>query len=167
MIKMGKILKKMMSILSGMMLLITITSCHANYYFDYENLSENIIRIELGYYDRPEARIITDFIGNSQRRHLAFDFSRLEILENLDESQHKNFFEEFSQIWLLDHMRHYNSPNGMGILMHDKNGDFIFFSSNYVGRFDKNGDFLEFLGSYGTSSFKELVERHFKYGVIQ
>ena len=153
-------MKKCMIILVGILFGLFLTACHVNYNFDYDELARNVTRVELINYDKPEARIITDIMGNLQRRHLNFDFDQMERLETLDVAQHENFFEEFSDIWLLDHMRHYNSPNGIAILMYEENDYFIIFATNYVGRFNPEGAPVEYLGS---GYLWELIERYFDY----
>ena len=154
-------LKKTTTILLGIIYLFILTACHAIYVLDHEELVKNVIRIELVYYDRTDAREITDLFGNLHRRHLSFDFDRMKYLETLGEVQHETFFEEFSSIVIVNFMRHQNSANGMALLLYDENDYFIVFSAHYVGRFNPEGRFIEYLGEYDVISFRELIERHF------
>ena len=156
---------KKKSVLIGIILFITLTSC-TPLPFNYDNsvLRETVVRIELIYYDQPAVRRVSDFFGNAYRDHLDFDFELVEYIETLNEFYHESFFEKLSNINMHNAVNQNNAPNGFAILLHYENGDFDVFASLYVGRFNSEGEFIEFLADgLWSEPFRELVEYHFNY----
>ena len=127
-------------------LLLGACTTPIDFFYDYTELRDNVIRIELIYYDNDQvAEVRENFWGNA--RHLNFDFDRVEHIEIMSEEHFEQFLSEISTTWgIVSFVQQYNSPHGIAILMHYENGDFDIITEDYVGRFNNDGSFIEYMG---------------------
>ena len=134
------------------------------YKFDYNDLKDNVISIELIYYDNFDAQII-------ERKNVekSFDFTKMNIIKELDEKHLDEFILDMSNIdiTMFDHMS--ETPIGESIKMNYRNGDSVVMSEiskgektwRFVGRFAKNGELINAIGGFWWSSYADLVNKYF------
>ena len=132
-------------------LCICLTACDpGNYSFDYEELLNNVAKIELINYDNPDQKRFISWVPDHSSRLVAFIISNMTILEI------STFLNQLSDISFLYKYYCFNSPKGISIRITYENGDFEIFScdyesqsyASYVGKYTNNGDVVSFVGSF-------------------
>ena len=137
--------------------LLTLTGCDpSSYYYNYEDLNSNVISIELINYDNNEAIELFE----NRKKVKSFDFSKLNVIEVLDNDKNSEFLLEFSKIEFMLVWRHLDSPKGESIKINYKDGSFdvICYYVQFSCQYDKSGNVKNFIGSGGGNHLKELVE---------
>ena len=140
--------------------LLTLTGCDpSSYYYNYEDLNSNVVSIELINYENKEA--IELFEKRDKIKN--FDFSKLNVIEVLDNDKNSEFLLEFSKIEFMLVWRHLDSPKGESIKINYKDGSFdvICYYVQFSCQYDKSGNVKNFIGSGGGNQLKELVEEVF------
>ena len=147
-------MKKRIQILLPIAASLSLFSCilaqSASHFFNRAELAENVVRVELVYYDNPAARRI-----RSPRPHdigllPQFDFAKMEIRATMDEDMMPAFFRELSSVALRYLDNHLDSPRGLCIRLVYRNGDFLVFGIlgvEYSAIFDSNGNVIYLIGS--------------------
>ena len=135
-------MKKISVIVLVIVLLLTFAACDPiEFYFDYDELKENVTRVELIYYNNPDAKELFD----QRDKVLPFDFSKMEILEILPEKEVDGFLHDLSEHPFMMDWKHLDSPKGYCIRILYKNGDFEIMTSSARGELD---DFQVYSGGF-------------------
>lgn len=135
------------------------------YFFDYNFLSEETVKIELIEY-------YTDDIDQikSEDEILSYDFNNEEILDTLDLNENGDIFQDLSNIEFHRTVNFSKTPIGISLKITYSNGNFAVISSELIDNigyggailFDSSGNVIEFLGNFATrQQFVDLVNRYF------
>ena len=156
-------MRKKQILLLPLLTCLVLFACEYEYVspdYDYEEIVESVARIEMINYNNPDARII------KIKPHLFipynFDFDKMEIIEVLREERLDDFLKDFFEfgIWALS--EGLDSPQGLGIRVIRKNGDFdLFCKAEYSASFDSNGDVTRFFGTGLRDRFDSFVKKYF------
>lgn len=139
---------------------LLLTGCEPiHFYYNYEDLSETVVAIELINYDNPEAEMVAD--NFSRAKHLDFDFDYMGTIEVMAADDFDAFFQDISDQTILNHVRHKDSPVGLCIRVVYESGDFDIISSRYIGRFNDEGGFVEFMGIFDAGLYFDLINQYF------
>ena len=153
-------MKKSIILLFFVLTSLVLTGCDpSSYKYNYEDLNSNVVSIELINYENDEAVELF----NKRERVKPFDFSKLDVIEVLDNDKKSEFLLEFSNIKFLLVWRHLDSPKGESVKINYKDGSFdiICYNSQFSCQYDKLGNVKNFIGSGGGERLKKLVEESF------
>ena len=153
-------MKKIIVLFLFVLKLITLTGCDPNsYYYSFEDLNSNVISIELVNYVNNDA--VELFENRNKVKN--FDFSKLNVIETLDNENNNEFLLSFSQIKFMLVWRHLDSPKGESIKINYVDGSFdvICCYVQFSCQYDKFGNVKNFIGSGGGNQLKELVDEFF------
>ncbi len=148
-------MKKFLICICLLLLLFVLTACDPNeFYFDYAELKEKVVRVEYILYDNPNAVKLDEFLVKKSDKLLPFDFDKMEVREVLHEEKMDNFFKELSEYPILMDWIHMDSPQGDCIRIIYDNGDFEIlcctqeksWKGYYSGAFYANGEVKRFIG---------------------
>ena len=141
------------------------------YFFNYRELVENVTRVELIYYDNPNARTIrrpTDITVLPK-----FDFTKMEIRATMEDEMMSAFFRDLSTVTLRYIRDHLDSPQRLCIRLVYRNGNFLVFGIlgvEYSAIFDSNGNIRHLIGSglyaqrfRGDRRPRDMLYRFFDY----
>ena len=161
-------MKKVFVIILSVILLFCLSACDPTYYyFDYNELTETVDRIELIRYDNSDAK---DYLTVKEERLLSFDFEKMEILQILPEEDEEDFLLSLAgeEVVFLVGGKYMDSPQGLCVRLVYENGDFEIFAADkeedsawhpYAGSFFENGEVKRFIGcTLGTS---KLIKEYF------
>jgi len=122
-----------------------LTSCVSDpesFYFDYDELEEKVIAIELINYDNPDTKTVKKKDGI-----LPFDFDKMEVLQVLEVEQIDSLLLDLSEIHfhVSDELTKYSdSASGMSIKIVYTSGDFLIIcsnsNSNFIVEFNSDGN---------------------------
>jgi len=150
----ARILATLLTTFITSFLCLQLVACDpVNTSYSYPELVDDVVRVELINYHNPEAKTINTFF--SQRGlQTRFDFSKMEVLETLNEELMDGFFSELSTIWLWNHWVHLDSPLGLSVRLVYSNGDFEVISCCFdngaeyglIVRYDSSGKLLKNIG---------------------
>ena len=169
--------KKIIMSFTLLISLFLFGSCALNFKrhrFDYEELKEQVVSIELINYDNNEARRVKDIDSI-----LPFDFDKMEVVETLDESRFEDFIDDFDHVTLRDFERrsrpkYDDAPAGIGLKLTYECGDFIIMTSfisdreqgeysDFIVRFDKEGQAKDAASFFDNrDDYVELVNKYFE-----
>lgn len=160
---MKKVITTFLAILLIFSALCTLAACDpGTFYFDYDTLKENVVRVELIYYDNPDAKILFE----KRDKVIAFDFSKMEIVEILPENELDNFLHDLSESAFMMIWKHLDSPKGYSIRIVYLNDDFEIISycsgygfQRYSGGFYADGQVKRFIGD---GLDEELFNKYFE-----
>ena len=165
-------MKKLALLIGLWIVCLVFSACDpSSYQFDYHDLADNVVRIELIHYDNPDQRQFISWVPDHSSHLMPFQSSRMTVLETLDDAKKSDFLKQLSEAYILDKYYVYNSPKGICIKLSYSNGDFLIITCNYaekafggyIGRYSENGDVAEFIGSFsGYDSFESLVNDFFE-----
>jgi len=165
-IKRGVNMKKVIILLVIVLMVFGLIACDpASFYFNYDELKDEIIAVELIDYDNTNAEIV-----KSKSEVLPFDFDKMEIIETLEVERIDDFLLDLSYIHFLRYWRHSDSAMGTSIRIIYRNGDFIIISAtlidkaanSVVGIYDSEGNVKEFIGGFASiNDFNSLVNKYF------
>ena len=153
-------MKKIIVLFLFVLNLITLTGCDpSSYYYSFEDLNSNVISIELINY------VNNDAIELFEKRDKVknFDFSKLNVIETLENENNDDFLLNFSQIEFMLVWRHLDSPKGESIKINYVDGSFdvICYYVQFSCQYDKFGNVKNFIGSGGGNQLKEIVDEFF------
>lgn len=164
-------MKRIVAVILTLVLLLPLYSCDPMpYNFDYQELKQEVIGIELIEYDQPKTKHYTFNMGSFIIKPLPFDEGRATILETLDEDEYDDFLRQLSEENILYKWYSYNSPKDICLRLIYENGNFLVLSCDYanesfhgyVGSYNSEGEVLEYYGSFeGFSSYERLVNEFF------
>lgn len=154
-------MKKIIVLFLFILNLITLTGCDpSSYYYSFEDLNRNVISIELINY------MNNDSIELFEKRDKVknFDFSKLNVIDTLENENNNDFLLNFSQIEFMLVWRHLDSPKGESIKINYVDGSFdvICYYVQFSCQYDKFGNVKNFIGSGGGNQLKEIVDEFFK-----
>lgn len=162
-------LKKAIIILT---LLFSFAACDpAPYFFDYEDLHNEVIRVELIDHENPEQRKFRSWVKDHSRELVPFKLSNMTVLETLDHNDVPTFLKQVSETEFLHKYYVFDSPKGICIRVIYENGDFLILSCDYdnesfggyVGIYNSEGDVVDFIGSFCRyDDFESLVGDYFE-----
>jgi len=153
-------MKKLRTILVVFLCCFVFTACEpSGFSYNYDDLSGNVVTIELINYDNPKAKMVADHLSTA--RHLNFDFGKEEYIATLEEELHEDFLESISGKMILNHVNHFNSPNELCVKISYTNGDFDIVSDSYIGRFDSTGKFKDYMGVFNQQEDRQAVYEYF------
>lgn len=163
-------MKKRFSLILSLLIIIFISGCVSDpntYYFNYEELSSNVISIELINYENSNPRIINvNEISISN-----IDFQKLEVLEELPSQSIDSFIRRISEITFHESNKSAEAPIGKGIKLNYKNGNFVLISCtltkergySFVTEFDDRGNFVKHIAEFADRpKFEKLLEEYFE-----
>lgn len=153
-------MKKIIVLFLFVLNLLTLTGCDPSaYYYNYEDLNSNVISVELINYDNNEAIELFE----KREKVKSFDFSKLNVIEVLDNYKCSEFLLEFSKIEFMLVWRHLDSPRGESIKINYVDGSFdvICYYVQFSCQYDKFGNVKNFIGSGGGNQLKEIVDEFF------
>jgi len=159
-------MKKIILLILLILFTFNLASCFfipqdpGEYYYDYSELKDNVIKIELINYDNPYAKELFE----NRDKVIPFDFDKREIIEILSNDKIDDFLQEFSKLKFLMDWKHSDSPKGTSVRIVYENEDFIIISYNidYSGSFYADGNVKEFIGELAwKEDFINLVNKYF------
>ena len=146
-------MKKISAIVLVIVLLLTLAACDpGEFHFEYDELKENVTRVELIYYNNPDAKELFD----EKRNHvLPFDFSKMEVVKTLPESKLDDFLHDLSEYVFYTVWDHLDSPQGYSVRVVYSNGDFEILSEyvTFSCGFYADGQVKRFIGTGMDSNF--------------
>ena len=153
-------MKKIIILFIFLLNLLTVTGCDpSSYYYTYEDLNSNVVSIELINYENNEAVELFE----KRNKVKPFDFSKVEVIEVLNNEKNSEFLLEFSKIEFMLVWRHLDSPQGESIKINYQDGSFdvICYCAQFSCQYDELGNVKNFMGSGGGNQLKELVDNSF------
>lgn len=129
-----------------------------HFYFDEEELQENVAAVQLVYYDNPQA----EELFNKRDEVIPFDFSKMAVIAVLEDDKKEAFIQDFVKMsGFMTSWRHLDSPDGMclRLLYKDDSFEMIAFHSSYAGSFNADGTVKRFIGDGWFAG--ELITRYF------
>ena len=135
------------------------------YFFDFNTLVEQVIKVELIDYNFQDVQQIS-----SEDELLSFDFDKMEIIETLDQDQFNEFFQDLSIIEFHETVDYSETPLGISVLISYNNGNFVIISSSLIDdiayggamMYDSAGTVIEFYGNFATrQQYVDLVNTYF------
>lgn len=151
---------------------LLLTACDpGSYMFDYDELTNNVIRVELIDYKNPDQKHFVSWVPDHSSKLLPFNTSDLTTLEALDENKIPDFLSQLSEENILYKYYAYDSPKGICLKLSYSNGDFLIIScdyerksySGYIGIYSADGNIIDFIGCFSNYySFETLVNDFFE-----
>ena len=137
--------------------LFPLVSCDpGSFWFDHDELTENVKSIELIEYNNDEAKNIFD----DKDKVLPFDFDKIELIETLSDEKKEMFIDDISNQRFLLVWKHLDSPQGRCVRITYQNGDFDILCCNvqFSCQYDSTGAVKNVIGhTVGT----ELPNKYF------
>ena len=129
------------------LMVLCLSACDpSDFYYNYDELKELAVEIQLINYNNPKAEEINEFLVEKREEMKPFHFDKMEVAEVLSETEIDDFLKEISEIEFLMSWVHADSPNGRCIRIIYENGDFEIIGDHYVGSFDSEGNVKRFIG---------------------
>ena len=153
-----------------------LTACDpGSYQYDYNDLIENVVSIELINYDNPNQKSFISWVLPDHSSDLVpFEKSKTTQLEVLNEEKKEDFLKQLSNSDILYLYYAYDSPKGICIKLTYENGDFEIIwcdyehktFAGYIGRYTSEGEVEKFIGSFSSYDyFKSLVNDYFETNI--
>lgn len=155
-------MKKYIAMVLCLGMILLATACDpGSFYFDAEDLKENVVEISLIDYENPEAKELFE----NREGVLPFDFDKMTVIKTLPAERHEEFLEEFCKTEFLMTWRHLDSPKGKSLMLTYSDGKFEIISLNekFVCGYNEDGSLDFFIGEIAYSTgLQELVNRYFE-----
>lgn len=153
-------------LISIVMSLVGCVTDPPTYYFNAEELIENVIRIELVNFvnEKPEQVIVNDDTT------LSFNMVNATLIKELDNEKIKDFIDDLSTITFHIENKSVNSPLGYTIIIYMENQETIVLSCtvvdglaySMVAVFTVDGSFIEHIAKFADEpKFRKVLERYF------
>ena len=151
--------------------LMLLSACDPGQVF-YEPNQKEVKSIELIYYDNQKQKSFLSWVPNHFNDLKPFDFSRVEVIETLDEQVIEPFLKTFSEYEILNQYYAYDSPNKYSIRMTYMDDSFMIMNANsdknsfagYIGTYDEAGNVVSFMGCFSSIDyFLALISTYFDY----
>lgn len=165
-------MKRLIIFISLFLMCLTLSACDPSIYrFNLEELSENVVNVELINYDNNEQKHFQSWVPDHSDKLLPFDNSKETIIEELNGDKLTDFLNQLSEADVLFQYYAYDSPKDICIKLSYKNGDFVIISCNYkeksfggyIGKYSSDGKVLEFIGCFESYYYYEsLVNDYFE-----
>ena len=153
-------MKKILALIFLIFNLIALVGCDpSSSYYNYEELYSNVESVELILYENENAKELFEKRG----KVLQFDFSKVQIIEILDDDKKQDFLMDFSKIEFMLVWRHLDSPKGESIKINyiDVSFDIICYKVQFSCQYDAEGNVENFIGSGGGYQLEQLVKNSF------
>ena len=148
------------------LIVLTLSSCDPAMYSPSEEYLKDAVSIELIRYNNPDQKDFISWVPDHSDDLVAFDNSRVEIIEILDNEKFDAFSTAFQSTEIMHTYYRCDSPDGVCIRVNYKNGEFLIIGKDYVGYFSENGEVSAFLGCFsGRFYYTDLVNEFFEYQV--
>ena len=134
--------------------LLTLSACDpGNYRFDYEQLLDNVLSVELIDYQNDNQRHYTSWVPNHSLSLKKFKKQNATVLQTLEKEKISGFLLVLSSVDILEKYYTHDSPKGECIRVNYENGDFLIISNvetdyGYIGFFTAEGKVKEFIGAF-------------------
>ena len=160
-------MKKVTSIsLCLILIVLTLSSCDPLRYSPTEEYFKDVVSIELIRYNNPDQKDFISWVPDHSDDLVAFDNSRVEIIEILDNEKFDAFSTAFQSTEIMHTYYRCDSPNGVCIRVNYENGKFLIIGRDYIGYFSENGEVSKFLGCFSARTYyTDLVNEFFEYQV--
>ena len=163
-------MKKISMILSLCLICFSLAACDPGPVSHYrsEGVADEVVGIELINYHNQETKIINTII--STRAIRAFDFDKMEIIEELDTEKLGDFLQDFSEVNIWSRWIHPDSPVDISIRIIYDSGDFEVISCvntdeeviSFLARYNSKGKMVKHIGTVeNRSEFVDIVNRYF------
>ena len=159
--------KRVFVLLILMAVLVTSCACDPpSYRFNYEELKEEVVGVELIEYENSDPKIV-----KKSSEVLPFDFNKMKSIKTLDSEQMDEFIKSFTDIHFMRFDDYSNAAVGISIKINYKNGEFLIVSNKvtddrgyrFIVKFDSDGDVIEVIGGFASrKDFAELVYDYFE-----
>ena len=166
-------MKRLLIFLYATTILLCMTGCDpGSYSFEYEELTECIVAVELINYDNSEQRHFMTWVIDQSSRLLPFDSNKCTVLASLEEDNLSDFLSDLSEADILPDYYAYNSPKGVCLRLLYENGEFMVIWCNYektsytgyIGTYTSSGEVIDFIGCFsGYFYFEDLVNDYFTF----
>ena len=148
------------------LIVLTLSSCDPLTYSPTEEYLKDVVSIELIRYNNPDQKDFISWVPDHSDDLVAFDNSRVEIIEVLDNEKFDAFSTAFQSTVIMHTYYECDSPDGVCIRVNYKNGEFLIIERDYIGYFSENGEVSEFLGCFSVRMYyTDLVNEFFEYQV--
>lgn len=147
---------------------LILPSCDPLRYSPTEDHLKDAILVELIRYNNPDQKNFISWVPDHSDDLVAFDNSRVEIIEILDNEKFDDFSTAFQNTEIMHTYYRCDSPDGVCIRVNYENGDFLIIEKDYIGYFSENGEVSEFLGCFSSRTYyTDLVNEFFEYQVSE
>ena len=148
------------------LIVLTLSSCDPLMYSPTEKYLEDVVSIELIRYNNPDQKDFISWVPDHSDDLVAFDNSRVEIIEILDNEKFDAFSTAFQSTEIMHTYYRCDSPDGVCIRVNYENGEFLIIGMDYIGRFLENGEVSAFAGCFSSITYyTDLVNEFFEYQV--
>ena len=148
------------------LIVLTLSSCDPLMYSPTEKYLEDVVSIELIRYNNPDQKDFISWVPDHSDDLVAFDNSRVEIIEILDNEKFDAFSTAFQSTEIMHTYYRCDSPDGVCIRVNYENGEFLIIGMDYIGRFLENGEVSAFAGCFSSRTYyTDLVNNFFEYQV--
>ena len=159
---------KKAAIISLCLILIALilSSCDPLRYSPTEEYLKDVVSIQLIRYNNPDQKDFISWVPDHSDDLVAFDNSRVEIIEILDNEKFDDFSTAFQSTEVFLDYYDFDSPDGVCIRVYYRNGEFLIIGRDYIGYFSENGEVSKFLGCFSARMYyTDLVNEFFEYQV--
>ncbi len=163
-------MKKRFFVVTSLLFGFLLVACDpSTYYFDYEDLKNNIINVDLINYENSNQKRFSSWVLDHSSDLVSFNLGNVTILETLNNDDIPNFLEQLSSYDILGKYYSFDSPKGICIRLTYSNGDFLIITcdyksesfSGYIGSFTSNGEVKEFIGCFSNYDYFESLVSNF------
>ena len=150
------------------LIVLTLSSCDPLMYSPTEKYLEDVVSIELIRYNNPDQKDFISWVPDHSDDLVAFDNSRVEIIEILDNEKFDAFSTAFQSTEIMHTYYRCDSPDGVCIRVNYENGKFLIVGKDYIGYFWENGEVSAFAGCFSSRMYyTDLVNEFFEYQVSE
>lgn len=150
-------LVKKISIVSLFVIIaLSLIACEPRFfYFDLQEMKDNVEKVELIKYTNDEAKEVMI----KRAKFISFNFDKMEILESLPNEKLYDFLQELADFPFMSFNKCLNSPQGICIRVKYKNEDFDVIScfADFSGGYNADGTFKRFIGE-GISFYDNIIQ---------
>ena len=161
---------KKAAIISLCLILIALilSSCDPTMYSPSEEYLKDAVSVELIRYNNPDQKDFISWVPDHSDDLVAFDNSKVEIIEELDNEKFDDFATAFQSTEIMHTYYRCDSPNDVCIRINYENGEFLIIGKDYVGCFSENGEVSSFVGCFSSRTYyTDLVNEFFEYQVSE
>ena len=165
-------MKKLLTILLVLICLLGCVGCDpGTVTIDGDELLGNTVKIELVYYENEDP----EHVRLGETDNLIFDFSKVSVIAELDDSRIDDVVEDIAAQELLWFGRTLNEPIGKTIILYQSNGNMVVLYAciyenergvkKYYGQcniYDENGKFIDYVGDVASDYIDILESKYFE-----
>ena len=148
------------------LIVLTLSSCDPATYSPSKEYLNDAVSVELIRYNNPDQKDFISWVPDHSDDLVAFDNSKVEIIEILDNEKFDAFSTAFQGTQIMHTYYRCDSPDGVCIRVNYENGKFLIVGKDYVGYFLENGEVSAFVGCFSSRTYyTDLVNEFFEYQV--